>query len=299
MSTLMVATVIDGRGNVLKMSTDCPGGSDHGILTKLEGWFGVDVRTDRHNWITDGAYAGPQFRTGRSITLGGFQHKLRPDQVLGLVRKISGLFPPESAHRGHFAGEVVVQLPDGVLKAVGVKPDGAPRFDYNLHQGWVEFEVPLFSGDPFLYAAVPRSYTFRALSTALGLKYPLFSEGPTGPVTGVLEYGTEYSGGPQGVTNQGNAIAYPMIRVSGDMPSGFQIDTGGSLIVYTGAVVPTAPVDINLADGRASQGGADRTYLLRNADWWGVQPGQIVYPELTPLGAGTGEATIVIYDTYQ
>ena len=105
------------------------------------------------------------------------------------------------------------------------------------------------------------------------------------------------SGGPETVTNQGNATAWPVVTVSGDFPGGFRLTSGTRAVEFGFAVFPQSPVVVDMA-GSVWVGGAERSHWLRRRDWISVPPQGSASIALDPLAGGTGRAVVAVRDTW-
>lgn len=101
-----------------------------------------------------------------------------------------------------------------------------------------------------------------------GLSFPLFA-----PPARVLSFGLASTTGRVTLTNEGSADTWPMVRVWGPLPSGFDVleTTTGRIVRYLGPVSAGQFVDLDFRTGSVLLDGvADRRGLLAVAQWWAV-----------------------------
>lgn len=114
----------------------------------------------------------------------------------------------------------------------------------------------------------------------------------------VLSFGNADPNTRAELTNAGNATAYPVITVKGDLPGGFRIKAGGQTIEYPSPVWETAPVQIDCAEGAVYVDGMDQTYRATKRQWFEIPPGGQIAPTIHSLSPGDGWAEILVNDTY-
>lgn len=270
------------------------------IVTKLDGWFGVDVRTDWQARATDGAFGHELWRDGRKLTLGVTEVMLSDRAAVeDRAREISGVFDSGEVGDGTLAVDGIT----GVLTAEGVALDGAPRVVHDISRLRVQWELPLMVPDPCLYGPTQSMQVATPLS-GMGLEFPLFDDEDTGVTTGFLEWGEAAASttGPLSLHNHGNATAYPVITVEGAFPSGFRLILAGDgparwEATYRGEVFPAAPVVVDMA-GSIAIGGIDQSWALHDPHWGGVRPGGGVAAAIEAISSGSGTATVTLRSTY-
>lgn len=293
--------------------TDQLGDTD--VFTKLEGWYGgSDIRTDKTARWQDGTYLGHLWREGRQLTIAGY-HKidctLDPEYEADRLRRaISGAFKSGSRSPGTVR---VTEHSTGVtLECLGVQLDGRPKFTLNLPKGRVDWELPLMSGDPYLYEVMAPgadSVSASPLGPGSGLEFPLFDDEETGTTTGFLEWTGIAAAAAGTAHNFGNAVAYPRIIVEGTFPSGFRLTLTGDgpvddlgakkpwEVTYRGDVSPASPVTIDMA-GTILINDVDQSWALSDPHWGGVDPGGSVTFDIEPISVGAGTATLQLRSTY-
>lgn len=283
------AHLVDDVGRMLRSSTplrDNPIGiEDASLLTRLVGWVGgVGVDTEKTKPLTDGVVLGPLRREGREITCAGVAVLDTPAQVWALERHISGMFAGgmgvlETSQEDHtgsvYSLSAAVQL-DGTIKVdTFVEP-----------QPVVEWEIPLIAPDPCLYGPA-RTHTLTMTAEGVGLRFPWFAPADAG----FLEFGAPAHRPPL-LVNAGNAPAWPVYVVRGDLPQGFTIEQAGRIVSFGEAVFAASPVTVDMS-GRVLVAGVDRTSAATVREWSAVPPGGTVVPTLTvPVGVASAQVTV-------
>jgi hypothetical protein len=190
---------------------------------------------------------------------------------------------------GEYA-EIRVETSAGVRYAV-VGLEHSPSFVQQLDTVAV-FRLELYAPDPHLYGE-ERNITLGATTDAGGgLSYPL---------TYPLNYNVQNpsAASAPGMSNNGNALAWPRFKVTGDYFSGFVLsDSKGHKVTYNAPVSFGAPVIIDMGKGTASQHGVDKTVYVSDRQWFGVLPGETIRPEFKPIQAASGWCDIIIRDTF-
>jgi hypothetical protein len=186
--------------------------------------------------------------------------------------------------------------------------------------GYQEIEIQNSSTTRYLNAALNGSSSWvQKLDNVAVWKLELYAPDPRmygpqrsvqvtdGTVNGGLKFAISYPmnfGGPiktQAVTisNDGNAISWPVFRVTGDYFSGFEVTDGlNSIIRYEGIVTRTAPVFIDTARGTATQNGVDNSRMLSRRDWFGIPPESSIAPRFLPIQDAFGWCDIMYRDTW-
>ena len=258
-------------------------------VVKLEGWvYGTTPGTEWVQRLSDGLFPAETRHGGRKLTLGAREWFSTPRETITRAREVGASFPS-----GFGIGSLTVSDEFGVVSALGLSIDGNRKVRYSVDSGMVEWELPLISPEPYLYGEAQRGH----ISTALGgdLVFPLFDDA-TGVTTGIVEWG-EIRTASVTLTNTGNATAYPVLTVSGEMSGGFVLDVGGRRIVYELPVSPQSPVVVDMR-GSVTAGGSDQSWALAVREWSGVEPGQSVTPQLRALSGGDGWAEVELRPTY-
>jgi len=193
-------------------------------------------------------------------------------------------------------------LVNGSYSTLKVQTQASTRYSTVGLEGstsWVQqsdtsalWKIDFYAPDPFIYG-LERKITVGSSASANG-----------GGLTYILTYPLNYNADPtlfQGgvVTNDGNAEAWPVFKVTGDYTEGFTLsDNDDHRITYTGMVTSSSPVIIDTAKGTATQGGVDRSTSLTERDWFSVSPKEILRPSFEPRKAGSGWCDIIIKDTW-
>lgn len=95
----------------------------------------------------------------------------------------------------------------------------------------------------------------------------------------------------------GNADAFPVFDVTGNMPDGYTLwGPDGKTFVAPTAVSSARKHYLDMSEGLLKVNGNYWTGQTGNADLWTVPPGQQINTRLTT--AGTGAAKVTVYDTY-
>lgn len=151
------------------------------------------------------------------------------------------------------------------------------------------FKIDLYAPDPNLYGET-RQFTIPGLANVGGTKFPLGYP---------INYGTPLVEQPIIVSNAGNTNAWPIFIVTGDYTTGFSItDNLGNYVSYVGPVSMSAPVILDAISGSASQGGHDRSTLLRKRDWFPIPPDTVLQPTFIPNEKVLGWCDIIFKDTW-
>ena len=149
--------------------------------------------------------------------------------------------------------------------------DGEIKHSYDGMRA-INFEVPLFAADPFLYGE-PIVYQAFPAGSGVGLRYPLYAAEPKG----ALFYGQQ---APRyvGATNEGNATAHPTYTIQGEWSSGVRITSNdGKVIEYPYPITTTSPITIDCARGACLIEGRDASNRLSARQWHTIPPRRDVY----------------------
>lgn len=158
------------------------------------------------------------------------------------------------------------------------------------------FTVTATCYDPFRYATEAQSLFLQSQSVIeSGLDW-----GDGDGLIWPLDWGQSGMEGNTGIIrNDGNAIAYPTITITGNLPSGATIrDDLGRALVYDGPILPSVPLVLNCRDQYATVGGANRSQFLTYREWIDVAPGGDRTLSYIPHTAEEGWAQVEIRDTY-
>ena len=268
------------------------------IVTELSGWFeGAEVRQERTERLGDGEFPSYMWRKGRDFNLAVLERFETQQQVIDRARAISAVF--RSGEPGH--GWITADFEGKRLTAVDVGLDKRPRVTQNLDNLSIRYELPLFSTDSYLYGEPVQSQAF-VQGTGTGLIFPLFDDAD-GNTTNKLEFGDEQPP-PATLINTGNATAYPVVTVTGDMRSGFILslsgdkdDSGPWRIAWQSDTRPFSPVTVDFS-GSVVVDGVDQSWALTERGWGGVRPGGAVSFTISPIAAGSGSALMTLRPTY-
>lgn len=271
------AVLSDGR---LTIEAGSDGAS---ILTTVEGWFEPGVRVDEVERIGHGSLVSRAEWDARAVLIGGHVSELTAGEVREWCRMVSAIAGPETSP--------VLHVADGgmTLSAEVVRKD-KPRLVHSIEYGWVEWEISLLAPDPHLYGPVKETHVGLA-GDGVGLEFALFSR------DGVLTFGDAAPAGDGVLRNLGNAVAFPVVEVFGELPGGFSLRLGGRTIQFSGAVMEGTSARVDVAAGRVTVGGADLSHLVLRGEWAGVPPGGDVRPSLS-APSGRGYAIARLRDTW-
>lgn len=281
---LRVVDLIWSTGS-LRLSNDEWSNDTEHWFTDLEGWFGgVGIEGDQpQRALGHGAFPEDGRRTARTLTLSGELYF--PEQNLREVasRYVSGILADGSY------GTLRVTT-DGVALEASVRLDGAIKWGTEGSE-WMTIEVPLTAPRPWLYG-VKKSVQLSSASFGKGLQWDdgLFSNG------GIRWGGSQ----PQPtVTNDGNADAWPVVKVTGDFSRGFRLQSGSSVVEFPEPVYPRSPVTVDMGRGRIRTNGADMGHLASSRGWIKIPPRSTISPRLTGLDQySEGYAEVSWTDTY-
>ncbi|QFG12219.1 minor tail protein [Arthrobacter phage Racecar] len=147
-----------------------------------------------------------------------------------------------------------------------------------------------------LYAPDPRMYGF--------LKTVQITDGSvTGgmnlPVSYPINFGGPIRSTAISVENNGNTKSWPVFKITGNYPNGFNLTDGiNSFITFDGMVDMSAPVFVDTGKGTATQGGVDRSSLLSRRDWFYIPPKSSIAPKFLPFQDAAGWCDIMYRDTW-
>lgn len=285
----------DGCG--LTIRADDRIGTDSWV-SRVDGWFdGADIRADEQDRMGDGAFPVTLWRKGRTLTLAGTRKFKSGEETVRFARQLSAAF--RSGTEGN--GSLRVVDDTGDLRALGLALDGRPKVAHDTVFNRVEYELPLIAPDPYLYGDPLLTQAF-VQGTGTGLIFPLFDDA-AGNTTNVLEFGDEQPP-PVTLVNAGNAVAYPVVTVTGDMRSGFVLtlsgdkdDAGPWRVAWQMDTRPQSPVLVDFS-GSVTVDGVDQSWALTERGWGGVRPGGKVTLSITPIAAGSGSAILSLRPTY-
>lgn len=158
---------------------------------------------------------------------------------------------------------------------------------------FASWKIDFYAPDAFIYGEWKTSTISTVVPESVG--------GLTYILTYPLNYNVDQSEAlARTVTNKGNAKAWPVYKIIGNIPSGFELrDNRDNIVAFSGQVSIQAPVTIDMRKGTATQGGVDKSTLFTARDWFGVDPGEIMRPVFMPYKVnGAGRCDILIRDTW-
>lgn len=102
------------------------------------------------------------------------------------------------------------------------------------------------------------------------------------------------------VFHRGNAVGYPVVKVSGDMPGGYVLQSSaGAEYRVTTPLTSGNPHTIDMATGLLTRGGLLVSGGVIRADLWRVPGGTTATNlRLQPITTGTGTATVTLLDSF-
>lgn len=256
--------------------------------TALTGWDdGASIRRDATvRPVSSGDFTEPYTFAARLISFSGTAIAPNRQGLQTLRDKLTGVLTG-----GEYA-ELRVETSASVRFAT-VGLEGKVEWVQQL-DNVASFRVEFYAPDPHIYGAEKRTQA-GAYVVSGGLKFPLKYR---------LNYNMTEEAVQRTVTNEGNAISYPVFVAIGDFYSGFSVMTGfgGQKVSYTGMVTKQAPVTIDMAKGTATQNGVDKTALVTKREWFGIPPRTTMRPAFGPLSgddeAGSGWCDIIYRDTW-
>lgn len=274
-------------------TTRDPNGSPNHYLQHLrlddvaiDGWYdGVSVRrTEQPRTTSHGDFKTTATLSSRVITLTG--------TAVGSSRR----------NLQNLRDDLMAELNDGGYKTLEVwtRTTGYRYIEVGLEgkPNWVRktdtfatFKIEFFAPDPHIYGP-PLTWTMPGLG---------FNGGMSFPITYPLYYGVDDPFELFNIENDGNAKAWPVIKVFGEMPDGFKITDGqGNWVVFEGPVGHNSPVTLDFAKGTAKQNNRIKTSYLSRRDWFACLPGEGRQPQprLSYIGQGLGWMEVTIRDTW-
>lgn len=105
-------------------------------------------------------------------------------------------------------------------------------------------------------------------------------------------------GEPTFLVNRGNALAWPVVTVTGSMPMGYTLNIGGTEVGVLRPLVSGAPHEIDMKKRRLRIDGVWVYGAMEATTFPAVRPGPRQSFSLTPFTTGTGTATAAYSDTY-
>jgi hypothetical protein len=253
--------------------------------TALTGWDdGTNARRDATvRPVSSGDFTEPYTFSARLITLSGAAVATSRGELQRMRDAFVGLFSENEY------AEIRVETSASVRYAV-VGLENTPSWVQQL-DNVAYFRLELYAPDPHMYGA-ERIITLGATSEAGG--------GLTYPLAYPLDYhAVNTLTFSPGMTNNGNATAWPRFKVTGDYYSGFVLTDGKDRkVTYNGIVTRNSPVEIDMAKGTATQGGVDKSTLLSTRQWISILAGETIKPEFLPIQTASGWCDIIIRDTF-
>lgn len=289
MTVYRSATLSGGGVDLAFTNRELIGGRSESHLQDLAGFFGgVGIDGEKtQRTLGHGLFEAVSRRTGRSLTLKAYLHFENERDRLIADRLVSGLL-----WEGEY-GELTVAT-DEVELSCRMQLDGEISHAYHGVHG-VDLSVPLIAPDPFLYAPV-RTYQVYPEGAGVGLRFPLFGDADN---PGVLSFGKANPNTRAVVQNEGNATEWPVIRVVGDLPSGFTLrDSAGRTLNYPSPVRQNTPVEVDSRSGAVYQNGIDQTYRLTRREWFSIPPGGTNSFTISSPQDGDGYAEVQHRSTY-
>lgn len=273
---------IDG---IVIQSHKIPGRTSQYMIdsTGIVGWYdGVETRRDMTGRpIGDGDFKEPSRKGSRTISITGLAEAPSARELNRMRDRFTAIL-----YNGGYS-EISVKDSTGIRYAqVGLS--GTPS--------WIPQTDTFATWKLDLYAPSPEKYGPEKIAYLPGM---ILRGGLNYPIRYPLSFSAPVQLQASFVDNLGNTTSWPSFVVRGDYFAGFAINNGlGSSVIYAGPVTSSAPVRINMAEGSAIQNGVDKSYNLRDRDWFGIAPGSTIQPQFIPLDAGSGWCDIIYRDTW-
>lgn len=262
------------------------GGDTGYIVSEVSGWDDLpDLNTyDQPRSRGHGDHVGDQFAHARIVTVHGkiADVSSRNDMARALqaVTTVSSAIEDLTVDflgRQLTAGARVIQR----SLAIGM----------NYSVGEIPFALQWKCPDPLRYGAARAAVSTGLPSSGGGLDYPL-----TYPLT----YGTAGDPGVLTLTNDGSADAPIVATVSGPLPSGFEVSSGGQRLRYELPVAAGETITFDTGEGTVvTQGTADRRGFLTVADWIQVPAGSSITLQFSSLGGAYDPAAVLTVPAFR
>ncbi|RFA15829.1 hypothetical protein B7R22_05325 [Subtercola boreus] len=236
-------------------------GSDGFYVTEMTGWDSTpDVRRDEaEKPLAAGSFDAVGYFSSRVISISGDCHADSAEKLAYYQRKLSGALADGGAAR------LVVDYA-GLTTSASVRLATKTQFQVELWGYRASYQIQFWAADPRKYG---QSYTFTA-----------------DPATPLVVSAWQY----------GNYAAYPVLTITGSMPS-YSVSSGGKTYQVNKAVTAGHPHQIFMDSGLLIVDGFPVYGVVEQAGIWAVPPGQTVSQTLAPSG-GTGVMTVTVADTY-
>jgi hypothetical protein len=237
--------------------------TDSGFLigkAGLKGWHsGVAVRRDQKDRpLAPGSFDTQAYFDSRLITISGYCLANSPQKLRLFQSQLLGLF----AAGGQ--GQLVVKE-DGVSQHCTVRQAGQTEFDAMNDGVTATYQVQLWAADPFKYGDTT-----------------VYAAPASTPLTVTAWH-------------YGNYSAYPVLTITGTMPS-YSVSSGGKTFQVSMAVTPGHPHYIHMDSGLLVVDGFPVYGVVVQGGIWTIPPGQQISQTLAPAG-GTGAMTVTVTDT--
>lgn len=246
------------------------GGDTEYEVTEIEGWEDLSDISDRSEQRTrgHGDHAGDLFARSRIVTVTG--KIVNTTSRDALVRALRSATPVSSV-----VADLTVDLFGEALTAGARILRRSVKVAPLYVVGEVPFALQWKCPDPLRYG-LAQSATTGLPTSGGGLAYPL---------TYPLDYGATGDPGQVVLSNPGTANAPIVFKVTGSLPSGFEISAAGQRLRYPVDVPAGQTVTIDTGAGTVVvEGTADRRANLAYADWLQVPAGSSLTVQFTSLG---------------
>lgn len=165
---IAILTQADGRSWTFSTQCSSPEQDAYYTLYDIPGWFGgAGVKANVTERSRHGAFEMRGYREGRTMSLVGGVIALTQEACDLAQRELSSMM-----WSGEM-GTLRVEESERITLNSRVRLDGAPKIE-RLDLTHLEFTIPLYSPEAFLYADARSAYSFPS-HTGRGLVYPLFS----------------------------------------------------------------------------------------------------------------------------
>jgi hypothetical protein len=247
------------------------GGDTGYILNEVTGWEDRPAVTD---------YDTPRSR-GHGDHIGDLFSRSRIVTVSGKIADASGRDAMALALQGvstvsSTIEDLTIDLLGRSLTAGGRIIQSSVAIGMNYSVGEIPFALQWKCPDPLRYGPAQA-----AASTGL----PTSSGGMVFPMVFPMDLGTSGDSGRIVLSNSGTAPAPILATITGGLPFGYEISSGGQRLRYETGVPAGETLTLDTAEGTVlAQGTADRRANLTIADWIQVPPLSSITLQFSSLG---------------
>lgn len=281
----IVATI----GNVT-MRSYATGTGNEFILDPVafDGWLdGASVRrTPTQRLRTDGDFSEPATFGARIISFSGTAVAKSRNELRAMRDDLTGVIP-----NGEYKELSVDTM--GTTRTTTVGLEGNVSF-IRQSDTFASFRITFYAPDPYIYGPWKTFQTGAGKTNRGGLQYNL--QYP-------LNFNLTGVDVAQTIKNNGNAVSWPIFKVTGNYSEGFTVyNNVNKAVEYTQVVTTESPVIVDMGKGTVTQNGGDRSIFLARRQWFSIAPGQTLQPEFIPNSSsganGSGWCDILYRDTW-